>query len=349
MLAGDILATNLLNPNDVNNDRLVSASDALAVINQLGQGLVGESEFVDPRSLDAPEMFYDVNADNRVSASDALAVVNALSQPEAVGELVSLYLNARDQSDSFLNYDQVGEVNLNVGDRVFLEGSYEDLRLFGGTGAFSFYTDIVSSQSDVFRPILREYQRILINSSSFNTVAFDRLEFSIEGSTTIHTATAAEFIADIDQVMIDALQTFGFSPSDYTLKETGTSGDTQYEILFAQEFVDIPNIDVEVIETNPSDNVVTEAIERSPFSKDSMGNIILDGMGEPVLNPGAVSVQSEFQKSHERGQHRGLRGSASGKFRFHGLHQCWWPGKLHWERWSRRHSGRRVHRAVRCV
>lgn len=63
--------TNPTNPYDVNDDRRVSALDALSVINAVGQG-VRFDEFTEPR------MFFDVNSDRQVTAADAIAVINRL-------------------------------------------------------------------------------------------------------------------------------------------------------------------------------------------------------------------------------------------------------------------------------
>tara|TARA_R110002049_G_scaffold4601_4_gene31873 strand:- start:109604 stop:110860 length:1257 start_codon:yes stop_codon:yes gene_type:complete len=73
LLAGDL--TNETNPLDVNGDDLVSASDALAVINYLNRStLASEGEA-------APSVMYmDVNGDEKVTSGDALMVVNGLSR-----------------------------------------------------------------------------------------------------------------------------------------------------------------------------------------------------------------------------------------------------------------------------
>jgi hypothetical protein len=66
---------NLLLAEDVNNDQIVTALDALLVINDLSR--------YSPRWLtadDPTELFVDVNNDGAVSALDALVVINALAQ-----------------------------------------------------------------------------------------------------------------------------------------------------------------------------------------------------------------------------------------------------------------------------
>jgi hypothetical protein len=72
-------------PGDVNGDQLVTARDALAVINdiaQLGNRVLGESERVG--------LLVDVNDDGIVSVRDALWVINQLARgEEATGEAES--------------------------------------------------------------------------------------------------------------------------------------------------------------------------------------------------------------------------------------------------------------------
>ncbi|TWU47287.1 hypothetical protein Poly51_50860 [Rubripirellula tenax] len=65
---------------DVNADGVISAIDALRVINYLSRSLDGAS-FVPVSSIGAPPPdYYDTNGDGRVSAADALKVINQLSR-----------------------------------------------------------------------------------------------------------------------------------------------------------------------------------------------------------------------------------------------------------------------------
>lgn len=65
---------------DVNRDGIVSARDALNVINALGRLGNAEGESSSPSSDRANE---DVNADGQVSALDALIVINSLGRQTA--------------------------------------------------------------------------------------------------------------------------------------------------------------------------------------------------------------------------------------------------------------------------
>lgn len=77
LLAGDYLTNNDMR-SDVNGDQIVSALDALTVINHMVKTRAGEG-------LSAPstELMLDVNADGNVSAVDALNVINDLMRIEA--------------------------------------------------------------------------------------------------------------------------------------------------------------------------------------------------------------------------------------------------------------------------
>ncbi len=68
-------------PPDVNNDGIVSAMDALVIINQLARHTVAEGE---SGSSVANSYFMDVNGDTKVTALDALQVINYLSRQNNV-------------------------------------------------------------------------------------------------------------------------------------------------------------------------------------------------------------------------------------------------------------------------
>ncbi|WP_231617726.1 dockerin type I domain-containing protein [Novipirellula aureliae] len=81
---------------DVNNDGLVSASDALEVINYLSD--VGSGPVQNISNIPPP--YYDVNGDEVVSASDALSVINYLYDQKL---LVSDVLTPFDANEQDLN------------------------------------------------------------------------------------------------------------------------------------------------------------------------------------------------------------------------------------------------------
>lgn len=76
---------NFIRLNDVNNDGLVLASDALRIINELNEPKFSDLNglLVDPSSLTGnPNSYYDTNGDGLVTPLDALRVINELnSQP----------------------------------------------------------------------------------------------------------------------------------------------------------------------------------------------------------------------------------------------------------------------------
>jgi hypothetical protein len=75
---------NFLMPADVNDDHLVTAVDALAIINTVSRQAEAERGSAGPESesVDASlrDMFVDVNDDGRATAVDALRVVNYLAR-----------------------------------------------------------------------------------------------------------------------------------------------------------------------------------------------------------------------------------------------------------------------------
>ncbi len=89
---------NLLVPSDVTNDGVVTARDALVIINELGRNLFSlpNGDMLDPIGIQAwPGVYYDQNGDDRASALDALRVINLLAlQPPSgssgEGELILL-------------------------------------------------------------------------------------------------------------------------------------------------------------------------------------------------------------------------------------------------------------------
>lgn len=289
LLAGDIgLASNhnYWNAYDVNDDRQITARDALGVINYLSQN--GEGELVSDLS---PSMFYDVNADNRISASDALGVINAIGRGEEVGELVELLLTARTTLDEPITPDASGKINLNVGEAFDLEIAYDDLRInppFQSKvelGVFQLFTDIAVSQPDVLMPILNETQRLILDSSVRDLFAQQALigfNFSIPeappgvvGQPLTYNATALEFGDSQVGTIANALEEFGYSETQFEISplDFGDDGDLGYQIHWVgDEFgnVDLPNVSVEVVTVDPAANVPTETIEFAPFLADGV-------------------------------------------------------------------------------
>lgn len=89
---------------DVNGDGLVTAQDALLVINELsrrhGDGAISE---LSPVWDEPTPPFFDVNGDNRLTPIDALWVINALSRNPA-----NLAVVAGLSSDSAVGSDASG-------------------------------------------------------------------------------------------------------------------------------------------------------------------------------------------------------------------------------------------------
>ncbi|WDQ16180.1 Ig-like domain-containing protein [Rhodopirellula sp. P2] len=159
---------------DVDNNKYVTALDALMVINHLnsrgeGEALTEGDEFTG---------FVDVTGDNRVTALDALSVINALNRGEGESEvpLVEFVLAARNLDDSLVDNttgatdvlpDDNVELTYNVDvNEVFkLEVGVKDLRSRMETGVFRAVTDIIAGQSGVLEPAVGELQQVVFDNS----------------------------------------------------------------------------------------------------------------------------------------------------------------------------------------
>ena len=78
---------NFLQKGDVNNDGVVSAADALRIINELARNEFSFGEYLSPPLyLESwPNVFFDHNGDDRVTALDALQVINEIGrQPDGM-------------------------------------------------------------------------------------------------------------------------------------------------------------------------------------------------------------------------------------------------------------------------
>lgn len=178
-----------------------------------------------------------------------------------VGELLELHLGPRDLADQAILPDAGDVVNLSVGDRFDVEVSYSDLRTFEDRiGAFQLLTDIAVSQPDVVVPVLKEAQFLTFDELITST-PFDSVTFSIEGSATTHVSTSGEFASDPIEAISTALQAFGYTTSDFDIVDVDFgNNDRNYRIRYTgDQFgnVDVPNIDIEVNETNPTDDIPT--------------------------------------------------------------------------------------------
>lgn len=76
--------TNIISPPDVDGSGVVSALDALLIINNVVRNsfyVAGDTLLVDPASVDEfPDAFFDVSGDGRATALDALQVINRIAR-----------------------------------------------------------------------------------------------------------------------------------------------------------------------------------------------------------------------------------------------------------------------------
>ncbi|MEM6776346.1 MAG: Ig-like domain-containing protein [Planctomycetota bacterium] len=231
LLAGDVgetaepelaMAHNYWNAFDVNNDKAISAIDALTVINHINRAGAAGEMITDQSQFEA---FVDVNGDHQVTALDALQVVNAINAGagEDMDDLVELVLSARDiETDELISNtqgvtdvlptdSQVIEYNVTEGDIFKLEIAVKDLRGASANGVFQVVADLVIDQSGVLEPAIGEVQTIVFNNDilDFASPQTGTIEFFYEGDesnvvsrpledfTTLSTKTARQnFVSD---------------------------------------------------------------------------------------------------------------------------------------------------------
>ncbi|WP_158222822.1 cadherin-like domain-containing protein [Rhodopirellula sp. MGV] len=263
---------------DVNQDRNISPSDALMVINYIAanrSGALGESVDSGVSPFDGRKV--DVNNDGAVTPSDALMVINAVARGEQMTSLVELFLNARDRDDNLLPQNNgVVTVGTGIENSFFLEVSYADLRGFGDdTGVFSLYPDIGVSQGGILQPVLREGQRIVIDkairdsSSGFLTIEMEGTSASVDVSLA---QIQGGFRTALQAALID---TFGYEAGDFEIEEPsflrGEDGlDLGFQVVFkAEELgnVNVPNL---IFTSNFDNTVPLNFTEFAPFLADGV-------------------------------------------------------------------------------
>ncbi|TWU59486.1 Serine-aspartate repeat-containing protein F precursor [Rubripirellula tenax] len=329
LLAGDILASqhNYWNGYDVNDDQQITSRDALAIINELGRQRSGEAE-VAGNSVDAdgPRMFYDVNADNQVSATDALMVINALGRGEEVGELVEIMLNARTTNDELIATDASGAINVDVGQFFDLEVSYDDLRTFNSRlGVFQLFTDIETFDAagnrvtGAISPVLNETQRLIIDEDIL-TVGSDSVTFTIpelpagaaSGAVTTYVSPINDFGNNSRGEITNALLAFGYTATEFTVDPLSfDNSDLGFQVHWVGDKfanINLPNIAVDVNETNAADTIATQTQEFAPFLADGT----TPNSAAVQFNINAFSrtfnTNEEYYSSLNRGQFDGAIG-----------------------------------------
>lgn len=302
LLAGDFaLAHNYWEAHDVDDNRAISAKDALTVINHLNRNGGGQ-EITDAEQVTS---FVDVNADHHVTAVDALSVINALNRGETeVGDRIELMLTARDQNDDPIAPNADGDVPVNVGEIFNLEVSYRDLRGFSGTGAFRVAADIAFDPSSPITPALTETQQLFFDAAIVEESG--TISFSLEGdpSTTVdvNIADFTSSTANAANEVESALVQLGYSPDQVEASAkltrlapgSGEKDTVLVEIRYlGNDLVndDLPGLMAEVNATNP---VTVNTVEIDPFNPDGTVNgkaipfnLILESRtfgGEPYYN-----------------------------------------------------------------
>ena len=299
LLAGDVLENgyhNFHTPYDVNADYQISAMDALVVLNKLEQVFVsGESAASSDEKLTYP----DVNNDGRLTASDALGVINAMGRGEGVGELVEMFLSARDANDQAIQPIN-GEYNIPVDEKFFLEIAYSDLRTpTEANGAYQIRADVTANLPDYLVPVMSESQRLRFDQATTTSANLESVTFTQEGTGLSYVSTAAAWQANPNFEVLNAMGSFGYTffgpDQDYTLDTSVsfTDGDFGYLIhWFGDDFddLDVPNIGVS-IQQNGGAVLEASMTEFAPWLSGTDGVL---GTADDIPNSDAVKYNLDL-------------------------------------------------------
>ena len=151
---GEFTWHNYTLPVDVNNDGVVSALDALIVINHLNQS--GSHELSPTKPSGA--MWLDVNKDQWVSPADAIAIINHLN--------IGLFEVALGIVPLDLSGNQI--TSLNVGEIFYLSLVTEDLRT-DSKGVFAGYADVQYPAANIEIAGVASFLSPYVNGRSWNT------------------------------------------------------------------------------------------------------------------------------------------------------------------------------------
>ncbi|MCH2371959.1 MAG: dockerin type I domain-containing protein, partial [Pirellulales bacterium] len=153
-VSGELKWHNYARPADVNNDRNISAVDALFIINHLNL----HGSHLLPQSRPAGSMWLDVNRDGWVSPADAIFVINHLNGKNFDVAVSVLPLD--------LNGNQI--TTIEVGTSFYLSLVTEDLRE-DRKGVFAAYVDAIYPNSHLTVMGVASYLSPYVNGRSANT------------------------------------------------------------------------------------------------------------------------------------------------------------------------------------
>jgi hypothetical protein len=249
---------------DVNRDFKVTPRDALIVINQLSRA--GGSQDLSNVARGTLANMYDVSGDNRVTPLDALRVINRMSRGEAVDELIELRVEPRTAADAPFGtgFNQLTrELVVGVNQPFNLEIQYVDLRNRpgGDLGAFTLYTDVLTSLPNVLEPLVNEVQELSFGNSLQNATG-GTITFSLAGTaqTTNVTYDPNTFGAEI---IAEALVSLGYDASEISVvgipEANIPNPPFEFRILYRDldlAYSDIPNLVATANLTNASNAAV---------------------------------------------------------------------------------------------
>jgi hypothetical protein len=201
--------------------------------------------------------------------------------------LLALELSVRDSADQPLTSVTNRTAEVSVGEVVYLEVSYRDLRPSGGAkGAAALATSIQASQATAFDLVLTETQ-FLIVGEEIAGAASGSISASLVGQADTYESQLADFVVDPIAEIVQGLVQLGLEADQFAVRQlrngaimgTGrpaTAMDFIFEVRYSFEFdgVDVPDIQ---LTPNLDIPVFTETISVAPYR--------LDG----TVNPRAIS------------------------------------------------------------
>lgn len=196
-------------------------------------------------------------------------------EPEpTVDETVELILTARSLDDQPIAADGSGVVNVTVGQEFDIEVSYVDHRdAVDRLGAAGLFLGLLTSESDVLRPVLSETFGIVVGEEIRTGGPAGILTFALEGSGSSYESSGPDFVADPRAELILALAEFGYSVGeDFELEDFGSpGGDIRYYIRWDIDGygnVDMP--DPLIVASGFTSSVPTQAMEFAPVGPDGV-------------------------------------------------------------------------------
>ncbi|MEM9828879.1 MAG: Ig-like domain-containing protein, partial [Planctomycetota bacterium] len=199
------------------------------------------------------------------------------------GELLALELNLRDAADDAITTPTDRVADVAVGELVYLEVSYRDLREGDERdGVFSMVTDVVSSSS-ALQPVVTETQAVVVNRAIQNA-ASGTISFALENASESVSFSLTDFTDRRGLAIRDALIGLGLEADDFTVQRVADNSvilpgqsdppspaNWVFEIRYAPEFDGVDMADVQVV-VNSDTTIAAGVVSFAPRFNDGSLN-----------------------------------------------------------------------------